>query len=85
MKSSHFHTIYEKFALLLGVDAALKIYNEFRGQMINFPTKLFSQEFVINQIVNDYDGENVKSLATKYGFSERWVREILKKHIEDSR
>ena len=44
--------------------------------------ELFSKEFIALQIVNEYDGYNVKQLATKFGYSEKWIRKILKDHID---
>ena len=29
----------------------------------------------------EYNGYNIKQLATKYGYSEKWIRKILKQHI----
>ena len=62
--------------------AVLKIHSAYRGQQITFPVELFSKEFIALQIVNEYDGYNVKQLATKFGYSEKWIRKILKDHID---
>ena len=77
--------IYADFANLLGIDAVLKIHNEFRGQQLTMPTRLFSTKYIISQIVESYDGNNIKALATRFGYSEKWVRQILKHHIEKSK
>jgi len=85
VSSGHLNGVYEEFARYLGIDAALKIYSEFKGQQINFPVRLFSQEYVISQIVELYDGTNINQLAKRFGYSERWVRQMLKKHINESK
>ena len=82
LKCDHLNGAYNDFADLLGIDAVLKIHAAYRGQQITFPVELFSKEFIALQIVNEYDGYNVKQLATKFGYSEKWIRKILKDHID---
>ena len=31
-------------------------------------------------IVAEYDGKNIRQLATKYGYSEKWIRKMIKEH-----
>lgn len=82
IEGGHLNGVYEEIANLLGIDTALKIYENFKGQQICFPVRLFSQEFVVSEITRSYDGTNVNALATKFGYSERWIREVLKKQID---
>ena len=81
VKKGHLNGVYEEFSSHVGIDATLKIYSEFKGQQINFPVKLFSQEYIISQITELYDGKNINQLAKRFGYSERWVRQMLKNHI----
>lgn len=60
-----------------GVDVAIGIYRHFKGLQISFPVKLLSKEFVLKQIKKEYTGQNLKYLASKYEYSERWVRKLL--------
>ena len=85
LKCDHLNGVYNDFANLLGLDAALKIHSAYRGQQITFPVELFSREFIARQIVSEYDGYNVKQLATKFGYSEKWIRKILKDHIDKTK
>lgn len=82
IKCEYLNGAYNEFANLLGIDAVLKIHAAYRGQQITFPVELFSKEFIKMQIVNEYDGYNIKQLATKFGYSEKWIRKILKNHID---
>ena len=82
IRCEYLNGAYNDFANLLGIDAVLKIHSAYRGQQITFPVELFSKEFIALQIVNEYDGYNVKQLATKFGYSEKWIRKILKDHID---
>lgn len=70
--------IYKELSELIGTDNAKKIFNEYRGQQITFPVEFYSKRYIYNQIISEYSGTNLKQLATKYGYSERTVRRILK-------
>ena len=82
IKCEYLNGAYSELANLLGIEAVLKIHSAYRGQQITFPVQLFSKEFLKKQIVDEYYGYNIKQLATKYGYSEKWVRQILKEHID---
>lgn len=84
IKSECLNGVYSEFASVLGIDAVLKIHSVFRGQQVFFPVELFSKEFIRGQIIAEYDGSNIKRLATKYGYTEKWVKKILKEHIDES-
>lgn len=81
-KVTNLNGIYNELANLLGMDAVLLIHKTFRGQQISFPVELFSKEYTKQQIVDEYNGRNVKFLATKYGYSEKWIRKILKDYAD---
>lgn len=83
IKGEYLNGAYNELANLLGIEAVLKIYNAYRGQQLTLPVQLFSKEFIIRQIVEEYNGYNIKQLATKFGYSEKWIRKILKDHIDD--
>lgn len=82
IKCEYLNGAYSELANLLGIEAVLKIHSAYRGQQITFPVQLLSKEFLKKQIVDEYNGYNIKQLATKYGYSEKWVRQILKEHID---
>lgn len=84
LKCEYLNGAYNDIANLLGMDAVLKLHTAYRGQQITFPVHLFTKEFIAAQIVNEYDGYNVKQLATKFGYSEKWIRKILKDHIDNT-
>ena len=82
IKSTQFNHIYRELAELLGVEAVLKIHTAYRGQQINFPVNLFTREYVQEQIKLEYNGKNIKQLASKFGYSEKWIRAIIKNKSE---
>ena len=70
--------IYKDIAEVAVEDVAKILYKNFRGQQVVFPNKLYSSNFTAQKIREEYNGKNAKELALKYGFTERWVRTILK-------
>ena len=75
--------IYGEIANLLGLDAAIAIYNKFRGTQVSFPLEMLSKEFIFRQIRNDYNGYNIRELATKYGYTEKWIRKIVTEETKE--
>lgn len=70
--------VYSEIANLLGIDVALKLHSAYHGQQISFPVHFYSNEYLARLIISEYDGTNVKQLATKYNYSEKWIRKIIK-------
>lgn len=84
IKGEDLNGAYSELAALLGIDAVLKLHGKYRGTQLFFPVELFSREFLTMQIVEEYNGHNIKELATKYGYTEKWVRKILKENIDNN-
>lgn len=78
INSEYFNGIYKDLCDLIGEENTQKIYKEYRGQQITFPVEFYSKEYIYNQIISEYNGTNIKQLATKYAYSERTIRRILK-------
>ena len=84
IKGEYLNGAYSELAALLGIDAVLKIHSKYRGTQMFFPVELFSREFIVKQIVDEYNGYNIRELATKYGYTEKWIRKILKDNIDNN-
>lgn len=71
--------VYDTISEEIGFDNAVKIYNLFCGCQINFPTRLYSKEFVQGEAKKRYNGTNqsINNIATKYNYSERTIRKML--------
>ena len=76
--SKYFNGIYKDLCDLIGEENTQKVYKEYRGQQITFPVEFYSKEYIYSQIIDEFNGSNLKQLATKYGYSERTIRRILK-------
>ncbi len=77
--------IYEAMNDYIGFDNVEKLHENFKGTQVNFPTKLFSKEFVLQEAIKSYDGtsKTLNKAAIKYSYSERTNRKLLKKHLQD--
>ena len=76
------NSVYKEISEKLGMDAAMDIYQLFKGQQVTFPMRFFNAECIRKIIVQEYDGANVKKLAVKYGYSEKTVRRIIRESVE---
>ncbi len=76
--------VYETISEIVGFENAVKLYENFRGSQINFPTRLFSKEFVLQEAIKYYDGttESINLIAIKYSYSERTIRKLLKNQLD---
>ena len=72
------NTVYKEISENLGMDTALEIYRMFKGQQISFPMRFFNPQRIQKSIVQEYTGTNIKTLAIKYGYSEKTIRRIIK-------
>lgn len=82
--SNTLNGVYETMSEIIGFDNVVKLYESFKGSQINFPTRLFSKEFVLQEAIKSYDGtsESINLIATKYSYSERTIRKLLKNHLD---
>ena len=76
-KNEYLNGIYKEMTELIGMDNAEILFKKYRGQQINFPVEFYSKQYIYSHIVAEYDGTNIKELATKYSYSERTIRRIL--------
>lgn len=83
IESENLCGVYRDIANLLDVEAAKKIHSAYRGTQVTFPVNLVTKDFIAEQIIREYDGTNIKKLASEYGYSEKWVRKIIKERKND--
>ena len=76
------NAVYKEISEKLGMDTAMEIYQMFKGQQINFPVRFFNPTRIQQIIVKEYDGTNIRTLATKYNYSETTIRRIIKDSLE---
>lgn len=74
------NTVYKEISEKLGMDAAMEIYQMFKGQQISFPVRFFDPDRIQKIIAAEYNGTNIRTLAIKYNYSEKTVRRIVKEN-----
>jgi len=70
---------FKRLALLIGIENALKVAEEFGGLSINIPKLAFiKKEKRDKQIRDDYDQKTpVRQLTMRYGLTQRRIYDIL--------
>ena len=74
---SGLNDVYRELCDLVGYENMLKLYAQYKGFQVNFPTRLYSKDYVREVLKREYNGSNTKALARKLGYSERWIRKII--------
>ena len=77
MNVEDFADVYMEIAETAGVETAIKIHKLFKGQQILFPQKLYKKEYIYKYIKENYNGQNVRELSQKFGYSDRRIRQII--------
>ena len=70
--------IYRDISDALGMEIACGIHHLLKGQQVCFPMHFFNPSRVYKMVVSEYDGTNIKQLATRYNYSEKTIRRILR-------
>lgn len=73
MSDDKYNIIYQELIELIGLDNTLKIYHTYNGQQLSLPKRLYSKEYVEMKVKEEYDDTNIKKLAQKYSYTERWI------------
>lgn len=78
MQHSEWQTIYQEMAEVIGEEATLLIFKNFRGSTVNFPLRLVRHEITVRQVQLDHQrGLSVHQLSQKYDLAERTVRHYV--------
>ena len=76
------NAVYKEISEKLGMDTAMNIYQMFKGQQISFPVRFFNPSKIQELILKEYDGNNIRTLAIKYNYSEKTIRRIIKESVD---
>ena len=77
VEDSGLQGVYKELAEIIGVEATIAVYRELKGQQVNFPTRLYDKNHVIEEVNRRYNGSNLKELAKEFNYTERWIRKII--------
>ena len=74
------HHFYRGLSELVGVDSMLKIYRQYKGMQMTIPAHLYDRNLAAKRVREEYNGQNQQELARKYGYSQKWVRQVAKEN-----
>lgn len=75
--------VYNEVAEIIGDDKIKEFCLFFQGQQVLFPMKLYSADYVVNEILQSDGEKSVAEFAKTYGYSERYLRKLLQKRKEE--
>ncbi|MDU1540516.1 MAG: Mor transcription activator family protein [Paeniclostridium sordellii] len=79
LKISDLPPQFENIANRLGIEKVKWLFEEFGGTSVYFPTeKMIYKESRDREIFNEFNGFNIKELASKYNMSESYIRAIIR-------
>ena len=72
-----------------GVDPKVieKFHYNFSGQQVSYPMKLYDRELTsqkIKSIYRDNPDVDIRQLTAKYGFSTRWVKDVINENNKEN-
>lgn len=79
MESTDLVPTYKEMAELIGLENTYKIYEHYKGQQLNLPQRIYSIEYVEKYVKENYNGVNLGEFAKKFNYSERRIRQFLRK------
>lgn len=79
LKMSDLPPQFENIAIEIGIDRVKALFKEFGGTSVYFPTeKMIYKDARDREIIEKFNGFNVKELASKYNMSESYIRSIIR-------
>lgn len=78
-KSDNYSGIYKDMVEVLGEEITLKIYENYKGQQVTFPMRLYSKNYIVEYLIKNYNGKNLKELSRQLGYTSNWLQQVIKK------
>ncbi|MEO1769746.1 Mor transcription activator family protein [Candidatus Enterococcus ferrettii] len=78
LDTSGWNKIYKDLQKVIGTEATLNLFKEYRGIQLNLPVRLISRSHMLDVLRIDYDGRNKQKLARAYGYSQRSIERMLR-------
>ena len=79
-KSENYRGIHKDMVEVLGHDITIKVYENYKGQQITFPMRLYSDKYIIDYLNKHYDGKNLKQISRKLGYTCNWLQKVINKN-----
>ncbi|MGN1422128.1 MAG: hypothetical protein ACI4XA_02005 [Oscillospiraceae bacterium] len=79
MEKQAFTDSYYELFRLLGKDAMLKLYENYRGDKIDCPMKLYRAEFIADLVSEETDRRRRAEIARAGGYALKFIESIIQK------
>ena len=76
--------VYRDISELVGSENMLKIYEQYKGLQISFPTRLYNKDYVREVVRIEFNGKNAHELARRFGYSERWIKALAVEECKEN-
>lgn len=74
------HRFYRELNDLIGTEAMLAIYHDYKGMQLTIPTHLYDRQLTAQKVLSEYNGHNQQVLARRYGYSQKWIQRVIHHH-----
>lgn len=78
--SEDYKGIYSEMVEILGEDIVRLIYQNYKGQQVTFPMKLYSNEYVEKYIDKNSDSKTIREMCRELGYTEGWIKHLINKN-----
>ena len=79
IEKDDFKGVYSEMSEILGEEIVRIIHKHYKGQQINLPMKLYSNEYVEKYIIDNHSKKSVREMARDLGYSDKWVSTLIKR------
>ena len=79
-RSENYRGIYKDMVEFLVDEITLKVYENYKGQQVTFPMRLYSDKYVIDYLNKYYNGKNLKQISRKLGYTCNWLQKVINKN-----
>ena len=79
IEKDDFRGIYAEMSEILEEEIVRIIHKHYKGQQINFPMKLHSNQYLEKYIIENYHRKGVREMSRDLGYSDKWVKQLIKK------
>lgn len=77
-KRCPYNGIYKEIAEEVSEEVAVIMHEHYKGMQITFPVRLYSAQYVKEKLRTCNGTADYRTLAREYGYSERWLRQMMK-------
>lgn len=78
--SEDYKGIYSEMVEILGEDIVRLIYQNYKGQQVTFPMKLYSNEYVEKYIDKNITSKTIREMCRELGYTEGWIKHLINKN-----